>query len=162
MLASPLLQPENEPPKGGEVQLEKLKGSGESTESDLSFGTSDEAFTASPDEYVELQRRIFRLAFILSAFAVAITAIFFDFYVAISLLVGALSGILYLRLLARNIGKLGTSSKSVSKVQLLVPVILVLVVSKLSQLELLPALLGFLLYKPSLIFQVLLDSRSKA
>ena len=79
-----------------------------------------------------------------------------------SLLVGALSGVLYLRLLARSIGKLGTSSKSVGKIQLIVPVLLVLAVSKLSQLELLPALLGFLLYKPSLVFQILLESRSQA
>ena len=108
---------------------------------------------------MQLQRRNFMAAFFVTAIADAITAFFFDFQVSISLLVGALSGVLYLRLLARSIGKLGTSTKSVSKIQLLIPVVLVLAVSKLSQLELLPALLGFLLYKPSLIFQIWLDSR---
>jgi hypothetical protein len=72
-----------------------------------------------------------------------------------SLLFGALSGILYFRLLARGIGRLGTSSKIVGKVQLLVPVILVLVSSRFPQLDLIPALLGFLLYKPALIIQFL-------
>ena len=99
---------------------------------------------------------------LVSALAVAITAFFFESQVAISLLIGALSGVLYLRLLARSIGKLGTSSKSVSKIQLVVPGVLVLAASKLSQFELLPALVGFLLYKPSLIFQTLLESRSRA
>ena len=121
-----------------------------------------EVSTTSTDEYVQLQQRIFRSALLVSALAVGVTAFFFEKQVAISLLIGALSGILYLRLLARSIGKLGANSKSVSKVQLVVPVVLVLAVSKLSQLELLPAVLGFLLYKPSLIFQILLESRSRA
>ncbi len=140
--------------------LGKSQDSGKSTESNLSLGPSDEPLQDSSDEYVLLQQRIFRAALIVSAFAVSITALLFDLHVSISLLIGALSGILYLRLLARSIGKLGKSSKSVSKIQLVVPVVLVLAVSKLSQLELLPALLGFLLYKPSLIFQILLESRS--
>jgi len=71
--------------------------------------------------------------------------------------VGALAGVVYLRLLARSIGKLGKTSKSVGKVQLVVPVLLVLVVSRLPQLELLPSLLGFLMYKPALILQVMLE-----
>ena len=142
--------------------LENSQESGESTESNLNLGLSVESSNASSDEYVQLQQRIFRAAFLVSAFAVTITAFFFDLNVSISVLVGALFGVIYLRLLARSIGKLGTSSKSVSKIQLIVPVVLVLAVSRLSQLELLPALLGFLLYKPSLIFQTLLDFRSKA
>ena len=107
-------------------------------------------------EYVQLQLRIFTFAIILTALAVLISAIFIGFKTAISLLVGALFGILYLRLLARGIGKLGKSSTSVSKVQLLVPVLLFFLVSRLPGLELLPALLGFLLYKPALIVQFLL------
>lgn len=70
---------------------------------------------------------------------------------------GSFSGILYLRLLARSIGKLGKSSKTVGKVQLIIPVLLVLVVSRLPQLSLLPAILGFLLYKPSLIIQEMFE-----
>ena len=108
---------------------------------------------------MQLQQRIFKATLFVSALAVAITAFFFDFHTSLSLFVGALSGVLYLRLLARSIGQLGRSSKSVSKIQLLVPIILVLAVSKLPQLELLPALMGFLLYKPSLIFQILFESR---
>ena len=144
------------------MKLEKLENSAQSTESDLNFGPLSEACSASANEYVQLQQRIYRATLLVSAFAVAVTALFFDFNVSISLLIGALSGVLYLRLLARSIGKLGTSSKSVSKIQLVVPVVLVLAASKLSQFELLPALVGFLLYKPSLIFQTLLESRSRS
>ena len=162
MLVFPLLQPENDPSQEDQRELEKLGDSSQITESNLNLGPVMEASIASSDEYVQLQQRIFRAALLVSALAVAITAFFFESQVAISLLIGALSGVLYLRLLARSIGQLGTSSKSVSKIQLVVPVVLVLAVSKLSQLELLPALLGFLLYKPSLIFQILLESRSRS
>ncbi len=155
-----LLQTENDPPKGGDLKLENTQLSLQSPESDLNLGPFTDVSKTSADEYVQLQRRIYRAVLFLTAFAVGITAFFFGLQASISLMVGALSGILYLRLLARSIGKLGTSSKSVSKIQLLVPVVLVLAVSKISQLELLPSMLGFLLYKPSLIFQILIESRS--
>ena len=161
MLAIPLLQPQNDPPKEDQLKLEKLEESGQSTEGNLDFGPFMEASTASRDEYVQLQQRIFRSALLVSALVVSVSALLFDPHVSISLLVGALSGILYLRLLARSIGKLGSTTKSVSKIQLVVPVVLVLAVSKLPQLDLLPALLGFILYKPSLILQILLESRSR-
>ncbi len=161
MLAFSLLQSENNPPKGGKPALEKSEDSGPSTESNLNHAHSEEVSNASLEEYVQLQQRIFRAALIVSVLAVAVSALFFEINSSISLLVGALSGLLYLRLLARSIGKLGKTSKSVSKIQLLVPVVLVLAVSKFSQLDLLPALLGFLLYKPSLIFQILIESRSR-
>ena len=112
----------------------------------------------SEEEYVHLQRRIYLAALVVTAIAVFLTAILFGLQTSISLLIGAFSGILYLRLLARSVGKLGKSTKTVGKIQLLVPVVLVLAASKLPQLELLPTLLGFVLYKPSLIFQVILES----
>ena len=111
-------------------------------------------------EYVLLQLRIFRINLAITAFAVVVSVLFVDLNAAISLLLGACSGILYLRLLAKSIGSLGKSSSSVSKVQLIVPVALVLVVAKLPELHLLPALVGFLLYKPSLIIQFLFEPYS--
>lgn len=142
--------------------LEKSEDARDSTESNLSLGPAVEASHVSSDEYVQLQQRIFRAALFVSALAVAASALFFDSHVSISLLIGALSGVLYLRLLARSIGQLGKSSKSVSKIQLFIPVLLVIAVSKLPELELLPVFFGFFLYKPALIFQFLLESRAKA
>ena len=117
-----------------------------------------EAVSAPPDDYLRLQQRLLLATLMVAAIAVLITALVFDLHIAGSLLVGALAGLLYLRLLARSVGKLGSGAKKVGKTQLLVPVVLVLASTRLPQLELLPALLGFLLYKPALILQVLLDS----
>lgn len=109
------------------------------------------------DTYARLQRRLILATLIVSALAVPFTALVFDLHSAGCLLVGALAGVLYLRLLARSVAKLGNGSKKVGKLQLLVPVVLVLAAAKLPQLELLPALIGFLLYKPALILQAVVD-----
>ena len=121
----------------------------------LDIDSSDSPSGVKSDEYLELQFRVFRLAFLLTIFSVGIAGFFWGIQVGASLFIGALSGIFYFRLLARGVGRLGTSSKIVGKVQLLVPVLLVLVSSRFPQLDLIPALLGFLLYKPALIIQFL-------
>ena len=121
----------------------------------LDIDSSDSSSGVKSDEYLELQFRVFRLAFLLTIFSVGIAGFFWGFQASASVFIGALSGIFYFRLLARGVGRLGTSSKIVGKVQLLVPVLLVLVSSRFPQLDLIPALLGFLLYKPALIIQFL-------
>ena len=103
--------------------------------SDLSL--VDEVIDDPSNEYVQLQQRIFMANVYVILLAVSLTAIFFEQRITISLLIGAISGLLYLRLLARSIGKLGKSSKTVGKIQLIVPVILVLAASRLQQLDLL-------------------------
>ena len=122
----------------------------------LDIDSLDTTSRVKSDEYLELQFRVFRLTFLLTFFSVGIAGFFLGIQASASLLVGALSGIFYFRLLARGVGRLGTSSKIVGKVQLLVPVLLVVASSRFPQLNLIPALLGFLLYKPALIIQFLL------
>ena len=121
----------------------------------LDIDSLDSSSGVISDQYLELQFRVFRLTLLLTIFSVGITGFFWGLQACASLFVGALSGIFYFRLLARGVGRLGTSSKIVGKVQLLVPVLLVLVSSRFPQLDLIPALLGFLLYKPALIIQFL-------
>ena len=121
----------------------------------LDIDSLDTSSRVKSDEYLELQFRVLRLTFLLTIFFVGIAGFFWGIQASASLFIGALSGIFYFRLLARGVGKLGTSAKIVGKVQLLVPVVLVLASSRFPQLDLIPALLGFLLYKPALIIQFL-------
>ena len=113
----------------------------------------------SSNHYLKLQLQIFKVTLIIAIFAVLISAIFFDIQTSSSVLIGSFAGILYLRLLARGIGKLGKTSVSVSKVQLLVPIVLFFLASKFSFLEILPSLLGFFIYKPALVVQFLLKRK---
>ncbi|MEY4759480.1 MAG: hypothetical protein RLZZ268_978 [Cyanobacteriota bacterium] len=110
------------------------------------------------DDYFRLQRRLLLATLLLSAVAVAATAVLGSLATAFSLFVGALAGLLYLWLLSRSVTRLGENSRRMSKAQLLVPVALVLVSSRVPQLSTLPALLGFLLYKPAVILQAVFDT----
>ena len=109
------------------------------------------------DDFFRLRRRLLLFTLLLSAVAVAITAVVVNLTTAFSVMVGATAGLLYLWLLSRSVSRLGESSRRVSKAQLLVPAVLVLVASKVPQLSILPAFLGFLIYKPAVILQALLD-----
>ena len=103
------------------------------------------------DEYTKLQLTIFGITFIVSILLASITGIFLGFTFGFSIFIGAIAGIFYLRLLAKSIGKLGKESSGVSKLQLLVPVCLFIFASKLGSLNIFPAMIGFFIYKPSLI-----------
>jgi ATP synthase protein I len=110
------------------------------------------------DAYARLQRRLILFTIVATALAVSFTAWRFGPSNAMSLLVGGLAGLLYLFLLSRSVSRFGGDTKSVGKVQLLVPVLLVLAAARIPQLQLLPAVLGFLLYKPALIVQAVFDT----
>lgn len=109
------------------------------------------------EHFERLQRRLLFATACAVATAVPITGLLFDGNTALSLLLGGLAGLLYLRLLARSVSRLGGDRRSVGKFQLVVPVVLVLAAARIPALEILPALLGFLLYKPALLLQALLD-----
>lgn len=108
--------------------------------------------------YHRLRRRLLAATTAAAALAVPVVALTLGWSAALSTLLGAFGGLLYLVLLSRSVSRLGVASKSVGKVQLLVPIVLVLTATKIPQLQLLPALLGFLLYKPALLVQALLDA----
>ncbi|WP_320663826.1 ATP synthase subunit I [Prochlorococcus sp. MIT 1223] len=162
LLAFPKLKSTNFPSEKGDIEVSAIETASSDSKSNTNLESSDNTPEDFNAEYLRLQLSIYRVALFITAFAVLLSAIFLDSRSAVSLLVGAFSGIFYLRLLARGIGKLGKTSMSVTKVQLLVPVLLFFLVSRLPQLELWPSLVGFLLYKPSLIVQFLLEHSAKA
>ena len=104
------------------------------------------------DEYTKLQITIFGITFIFAILVASITGIIIGYTFGFSVFIGAIAGIFYLRLLAKSIGKIGKESTRVSQLQLLVPVCLFIFASKLGSLDIFPAMIGFFIYKPSLIF----------
>jgi ATP synthase protein I len=108
------------------------------------------------DDYVRLQRRLMMATLAVSAAAVPLSWIWFGGSAAASLLLGACSGLLYLRLLARSVARIGSDSRSIGRFQLLVPTLLVMAAIRIPAIELLPALAGFVLYKPALLLQAVL------
>jgi ATP synthase protein I len=109
------------------------------------------------ESFARLQVRLMLATVIVSAVAILFAAFYFDLFVARSLLVGAVAGLFYLRLLARSVARLGGGSRQVGRFQLVVPIVLIVSAARFPQLDLLPAFVGFLLYKPALILQTVFD-----
>ena len=103
------------------------------------------------DRYTKLQITIFGITFIVAIIVASLTGIIIGNTFGFSFFIGAIAGIFYLRLLAKSIGKIGKESTKISQLQLLVPVCLFIFASKLGSLEILPTMIGFFIYKPSLI-----------
>ena len=118
----------------------------------FSIANKFNTFFSQTDEYTKLQITIFGITFIVSIFVASITGIILGFKFGFSVLIGSLAGIFYLRLLSKSVGKIGKESTGVSKLQLLIPVCLFIIAGKLGSLDIFPAMIGFFLYKPSLIF----------
>ena len=104
------------------------------------------------DEYTKLQITILGITFILATVMASLTGIIIGSTFGFSVFIGAIAGIFYLRLLAKSVGKIGKESNGISQLQLLVPVCLFIFASKLGSLDIFPAMIGFFIYKPSLIF----------
>ena len=118
----------------------------------LVFASEFQKLFSKNDEYTKLQITIFGITFIVATLVASITGIIIGYTFGFSVFVGAIAGIFYLRLLAKSIGKIGKESNGFSQLQLLVPVCLFLFASKLGSLDIFPAMIGFFIYKPSLIF----------
>ena len=141
-----------EHPSNENVQFSQSLENSIIKESKYGFANQIDNLLSQNDEYTKLQLTIFGITFIISTLLALITGIFLGFTFGFSIFIGAIAGIFYLRLLAKSIGKLGKESSGVSKLQLLVPVCLFIFASKLGSLEIFPAMIGFFIYKPSLIF----------
>jgi len=104
------------------------------------------------NEYYKSQLIIFALTFVISLIASLFAVFLINPGFGLSMFVGSIAGIFYLRLLAKSIGNLGKTSSGVSKVQLLIPVCLFIFACKNEFIEIFPSIIGFFFYKPALIF----------
>ena len=104
------------------------------------------------DDFFSLQLALFCLTLILSIVITIVSCIFINFSFGLSVFIGSIIGILYLRLLAKSIGNLGKTSSGISKVQLLLPVCLFIFASRNELIEILPSIIGFFLFKPAMFY----------
>ena len=118
----------------------------------LVFASQFQKLFSNNDEYTKLQITIFGITFVFAILVASITGFTIGYTFGFSVFIGAIAGIFYLRLLAKSIGKIGKESTGVSQLQLLVPVWLFIFASKLGSLDILPAMIGVFIYKPSLVF----------
>lgn len=114
-------------------------------------------------EYFQLQQELFKITLILTGVIFISVWIFYSLNTALNYLIGACTGVVYLKLLARNVEQLGRQKSQIGKTQLAVFIGVIIFASQWNQLHVLPIFLGFLTYKAAIIaymFQTLTTSRS--
>jgi ATP synthase protein I len=102
-------------------------------------------------EYQQLKQELFLTTLAIAAVAFPTVVYFFGLRTAGNYLLGAVTGVVYLRLLARDVDRLGTETMKLSLNRQALVIVLMLVAAKWDQLQILPVFLGFLTYKAASI-----------
>jgi ATP synthase protein I len=104
----------------------------------------------------------YRLQQELLAYTLAFTAIifisvwiFYSLHIALNYLLGASTGVVYLKMLARDVERIGSQNQRISKTRLGVFFAVMIVGTQWNQLQILPIFLGFLTYKAALLVYVI-------
>jgi ATP synthase protein I len=132
-------------------QLTELVGE-ETTPEQSSVTQSSED---SMGEYQQLKRELYLITLAITTVAFVTVAFVYELRVAFNYLLGAVAGVVYLRLLAKDVDRIGNESSKLSLNRLALFVGLMLVAAKWHQLQILPVFLGFLTYKAALLIYLL-------
>ncbi|MEO0538104.1 MAG: ATP synthase subunit I [Cyanobacteria bacterium P01_A01_bin.123] len=110
-----------------------------------------QAVLSSMEDYYRLQQNLLRFTLILSAVIFGFVWVFYSLHVALNYLIGACTGVVYLRMLAKGVAELGRQRQRLGSGRLALFIGLMVVATQWQQLEIVPVFLGFLTYKASLI-----------
>ena len=110
------------------------------------------------EDYYQLQQNLLRLTVLFSAVIFCFVWGFYSLNTALNYLIGACTGVVYLRLLARSVARIGRDSPKSNSGRLAVFVGVMLAATQWQSLSVLPVFLGFLTYKGALIAFVLWTS----
>jgi ATP synthase protein I len=114
-------------------------------------------------EYFQLQQELLRATLVFMGIIFLTVWFFYSINIALNYLIGACTGVVYLRMLARNVEQLGRQKDRIGKTHLAVFIGLIVLASQWDQLQILPIFLGFLTYKAAIIaymFRILFASDS--
>ncbi|MBF2036799.1 MAG: ATP synthase subunit I [Leptolyngbyaceae cyanobacterium T60_A2020_046] len=104
------------------------------------------------DDYYKLQQQLLVTTCVFSGIIFVSVIFAYSWHIALNYLLGACTGVVYLRMLSKRVAQLGRQgSRNLGSGRLAIVAALILVASQWSQLEILPVFLGFLTYKAALI-----------
>ena len=103
------------------------------------------------EDYYRLQQNLLIFTVMLSGIIFFSVWLFYSLHIALNYLIGACTGVVYLRMLAKGVAELGHQRQRLGSGRLALFIGLIVVATQWQQLELIPAFLGFLTFKASLI-----------
>ncbi len=106
-------------------------------------------------EYQQLKRELFVITLAITTTIFIVVTFVWNLRIAFNYLLGAVAGVVYLRLLAKDVDRIGTESSKLSVTRPALFTGLMLVAAKWHQLQILPVFLGFLTYKAALLVYII-------
>ncbi|MEB3337802.1 MAG: ATP synthase subunit I [Leptolyngbyaceae bacterium] len=110
---------------------------------------------ASMQEFYQLQQDLLVTTLALTGIIFISVWLVYSLNIALNYLIGACTGVVYLRMLAKNVEQLGRSKARIGNTRLALLIGLIIVATQWNQLHIMPIFLGFLTYKAALIVYVL-------
>ena len=102
-------------------------------------------------DYHQLQQEWLVITLLLTGIIFIFVWIFYSLNIALNYLLGACTGVVYLKMLARDVERLGRQRERLSKTRFALFIGLIIVATQWQQLQIIPIFLGFLTYKAALI-----------
>ncbi len=124
-------------------------------------GTVSTVSTASSEtsnpmqDFYSLQQELLAYTLALTAIIFISVWIFYSLNIALNYLLGASTGVVYLKMLARDVERIGRENQRISKTRLGLFFAVMIVGTQWNQLQILPIFLGFLTYKAALMVYVI-------
>jgi len=109
----------------------------------------------SMQEFYQLSQELLIITLVLTGIIFIFVWIFYSLNIALNYLLGACTGVVYLKMLGKNVEQLGKESSQLSKSRFALLIGLLVLASRWNQLQILPVFLGFLTYKVTLLVYTL-------
>ncbi len=107
------------------------------------------------EEFHQLQQELLLVTMALTGIIFTSTWIAYSLHIALNYLIGACTGVVYLRMLAKDVERLGRQKERLGNTRFALFIGLIIVATQWNQLEIMPIFLGFLTYKAALIIYTL-------